>query len=120
MKDPEIGNEATEERGEFYASLRRSNSQIKADRALEIDEDAALLYKRTVEDLDAKIVKLNRERRSMLDLSPSTAGSLIMASDFNAQQFVDKDIEIGVALRNLEIKLEIAKTRYQQLFKGKQ
>jgi hypothetical protein len=52
----------------------------------------------------------------MLDLSPSTADSLVLATDFDAKTFVDKDIDIGVQIRNLEIKLEIAEARYKHLF----
>ena len=52
----------------------------------------------------------------MLDLSPTTADSLVLASDFDSKAFVAKDIELGVKIRNLEIKLEIASNRYADLF----
>lgn len=104
--------------GSFYANLARNNSKIRGDRAIAITEDAQLLYKREVEDMELRLKKLNRERESMLDLSPTTADSLILASDFNAESFVKKDIDLGVQVRNLEIAIGIAKTRYQYLFTG--
>ena len=104
--------------GSFYANLARNNSKIRGDRAIAITEDAQLLYKREVEDMELRLKKLNRERESMLDLSPTTADSLILASDFNAESFVKKDIDLGVQVRNLEIAISIAKSRYQYLFTG--
>ncbi len=111
-----MSNEKIE--GSFYANLARNNSKIRGDRAIAITEDAQLLYKREVEDMELKLKKLTRERESMLDLSPTTADSLILASDFNAEKFVKKDIELGVAVRNLEIAIDIARTRYAFLFTG--
>lgn len=102
--------------GAFAESLMRNNRKIREDRALQIAEDAQMIYKRQIEDLQLEIKRLRREREGMLDLSPTTADSLVLASDFNATGFVSKDIELGVKIRNLEIKLEIATTRYSILF----
>ena len=103
-------------KGAFVESLKRNNSKIKEDRAIAIAEAAELIYKREVEDLGIQIKQIKRERDSMLDLSPKDANSLILASDFNAKEFVSKDIELGLKIRNLEIKLEIAQARYNDLF----
>lgn len=105
-----------EVKGKFVASLVRNNSKIKKDRAESISEDAQVVFKRTVEDLEIEIKKKRRDRENMLDMSPENALSLMVASDFNAQAFVSKDLELGVAIRNLEIKLEIASKRYDELF----
>lgn len=102
--------------GSFYANLNRNNSKIRGDRAIAITEDAQLLFKRELEDMEMKLKRLTRERDNMLDLSPTSADSLILATDFNAEDFVKKDIELGVSIRNLEIKLSIAKERYDLLF----
>ena len=59
---------------------------------------------------------MKRERDNMLDLSPTDAKSLVVASDFDADSYVKKDIELGVKIRNSEIKLEIAMGRYNYLF----
>jgi hypothetical protein len=102
--------------GAFVDSLKRNNAKIREDRAISIAEDAQIIYKREVEDLEIQIKRLRRERDSMLDLSPTTADSLVLATDFNSKEFVAKDIAIGVQIRNLEIKLDIARERYNYLF----
>jgi hypothetical protein len=105
-----------EMKGAFVESLVRNNKKIRNDRAIAIVEQAEMVYKREVEDLNMQKKQLTRERDNMLDLSPTNADSLTLASDFDAKEFVNKDIELGVKLRNLEIKIEIAGTRYKQLF----
>ncbi len=105
-------------KGAFMESLVRNNKKIRDDRAIAIGEAAQMIYKREVEDTELKIKQLKRERDAMIDLSPTTADSLILASDFDAKKFVEKDIKIGIDIRNLEITLEIAKARYEHLFGG--
>lgn len=102
--------------GAFIASLKRNNSKIRADRAQAIGEDAQLIYKRAIEDLDVSIKRMKRDQENMLDLSPENSMSLKLASDFNAADYVSKDVELGVKIRNAEIKLDIATKRYQYLF----
>jgi len=102
--------------GAFMSTLTRNNKKIREDRAISISEDAELIYKRKVEDLETQIKRKRRDREGMLDLSPTTADSLVLASDFNADNFVAKDLAIGLEIRNLEIALDIAKTRYDYLF----
>lgn len=107
-----------EMKGAFVSSLVRNNKKIREDRAIAIAESAQMLYKRTVEDLELTIKQLKRDREAMLDLSPTDAQSLVLASDFNAALFVEKDVKMGVDIRNLEIKLDIARTRYNHLFEA--
>lgn len=104
--------------GAFVGSLVRNNKKIREDRAIAIAEEAMMKYKRQVEDLEIKIRQMKRERENMLDLSPTTADSLVLATDFDGSSFVEKDIKLGVDIRNLEIKLEIARSRYEYLFTG--
>jgi hypothetical protein len=103
--------------GAFVSSLTRNNKEIKRDRAIQIAEDTEITYKRRIEDMEQEIKKLKRDRESMLDLSPTNADSLMIASDFKAKEFIEKDLKIGITIRNLEIALEIAKERYNYLFK---
>lgn len=105
--------------GAFAASLKRNNKQIRQDRAEAIAEDAQLIYKREIEDLEKDIRKARREQDNNLDLSPTSADSLKLATDFNAKQWVTTDLDLGVKIRNLEIKLDIARKRYNYLFEGK-
>jgi len=109
---------ATEPSGAFFESLTRNNRQIRSDRAISIVEDAQLLYRRQLEDLGLQINRLQRERENMLDMSPQTADSLVLATDFDAKTYVAQDMNIAVQLRNLEIKQELAQQRYNYLFGG--
>lgn len=104
--------------GAFAKVLRRKNGEIISDRAVALTEDAELIYKRTIEDLQMKLKKAIRERDSMLDLSPKDAQSLILAKDFDANGFVEQDIVLGVKIRDLKIKIQIATERYNHLFVG--
>lgn len=112
-------DEAQNLSGAFIGSLKRNNKEIREDRATAIAEDAQLVYKRKIEDLEISIRKMQREQENMLDLSPATAQSLILASDFNCDDYATKDIELGIKIRQAEITLEIAKQRYNYLFGGK-
>lgn len=102
--------------GAFLESLKRNNAKIREDRATAIAEDAQVMFKREIEDLAIAIKRVKREQENMLDLSPTHADSLVLASDFNAKDYVAREMELGVKLRNMEIKLEIAQKRYQHLF----
>lgn len=102
--------------GAFVSSLTRNNKQIKTDRAVAIAEDAEMIFKRTVEDIETKLKRMRRDRENMLDLSPGDKMSLTLASDFDATDFVQRDLKLGVDIRNEEIKLAIAKERYNYLF----
>ncbi len=104
--------------GAFFSSLKRNNKQIRDDRATAIAEDTQLLYKRNMEDLELQVKRMRREQDSMLDLSPTNAQSLVLASDFDSSAYVEKDVDLGVRIRNTEIKLEIARNRYEFLFGG--
>ncbi len=108
----------TVEVGAFFISLKRNNKQIRDDRAQAIGEDAQLMYKRAMEDLEVGIKKMKRDQENMIDLSPDSAISLKLPSDFNANEYAEKDLELGIKIRNEEIKLEIAKNRYKYLFGG--
>lgn len=104
--------------GAFVGSLKRNNKQIRDDRAQAIAEDTQLVYKRKIEDLQLSIKKMKREQENMLDLSPTNAQSLILASDFDSENYATKDIDLGRKIRDAEITLDIATARYNFLFGG--
>lgn len=108
--------EKKEMQGIFFESLKRNNKQIRDDRAQAIAEDTEMAYKRQVEDLAIKIKRLSRQREGMLDLSPTDAMSLKLANDFDAQEFVEKELNLGCDIRNLVIQHNIAVNRYNILF----
>ena len=103
-------------KGKFVDSLLRNNKKIRSDRAIAIVETAEMIYKRKVEDLRQEIKQLKRTRENMLDLSPTTADSLTLADNFSGDEFVQKDIALGVKIREKEITLEIAQSQYNALF----
>ena len=110
----------SEMKGAFVSSLKRNNKQIRDDRALAIAEDAELILKREVEDITTSLKVARRERDGMLDLGGNYTTTIISQSDFEAKAFVAKDLELGLKIRNLEIKLEIAANRYNDLFTEKE
>lgn len=105
-----------EVKGALYQSLDRSNAQIRKERGDVIAEDLETVYKRNVEDLELKVKRLVRDRANMFDFSPTNSQSLVMAKEIDSAEILDKDMAMSVELRNVEIKLEIAKQRYLFLF----
>jgi len=55
---------------------------------------------RMIEDLYVSLKRMKREQENMLDLSPKDANSLILASDFDSKSYTQKDIDLGVKIRN--------------------
>lgn len=99
----------------FIASLKRNNDQIREDRATTIGADSELIYRRTVEDIELKIKRLEREQEGLIDISPLDKNSLTYA-DFQPETFVQRDIELSLIIRNLNIQLEVTKKRFEYLF----
>jgi len=104
--------------GAFVASLTRNNRDIKRDRAVAIAEDAGLRYRREVEDLEIKLKRLKRQQENMLDLSPENTQSLMVAKNFDSREYVQRDIDLGIEIRETKIKLDIARERFEYLFGG--
>lgn len=105
----------TEPRARFIESLKRNNDQIREDRARTIGEDSELIYRRRVEDIELMIKRLEREQEALIDISPLDRNSLTF-EDFNSETFVQKDIELSLTLRNLNIQLEVTRKRFEYLF----
>lgn len=99
----------------FIESLQRNNDQIREDRARTIGEDSELIYRRKVEDIELKIKRLEREQEGLIDISPLDRNSLTFV-DFNPESFVQKDMELSLTIRNLNIQLEVTQKRYEYLF----
>ena len=105
-----------QQKGAFVESLYRNNAKIRRDRADAIVEDAQLIYKREIEDMEVSIKKMEREQENMLDLSPTNAMNLTLASDFSSKDYVTKDADLAVKIWNAGRKLELMKKRYNYLF----
>jgi ribosomal protein L35 len=116
MDENKNGSIDEQTEGAFHQSLKRNNKQIRDDRATAIVEDAELKYRRKIEDLQMSIKKMKREQDGMIDLSPTNATSLVLASDFDSEKYVISDLDLGIKIRNSEISLEIAEKRFEFLF----
>lgn len=99
----------------FIESLQRNNDKIREDRARTIGEDSELIYRRKVEDIELKIKRLEREQEGLIDISPLDKNSLTFA-DFQPEAFVQRDIELSLIIRNLNIQLEVSLKRFEYLF----
>lgn len=102
--------------GKFGQNLMRGNKQLREDRGLVIVKDTEKMYRREIEDLQDKVDRLIIDRDNALDINPGNTQSIINPSEFDSKAFVDNDIRMGVEIRNTEIKLEITKSRYADLF----
>lgn len=107
-----------EQKGVFKQDLMRNFKQLKESRAESVSEDVEIMYKRQIEDLCHQIRNYDRDRENLiLDLSPSSAFSgNVVPSDFKPDEFLRKDMEIGLNKRDAIIRLEIAISRYEYLF----
>lgn len=107
-----------ESKGVFKQDLMRNFKQLKESRAESVSEDVEIMYKRQIEDLCHQIRNYDRDRENLiLDLSPSSAFSgNVVPSDFKPDEFLRKDMEIGLNKRDAIIRLEIAISRYEYLF----
>lgn len=109
-------DEAPVTKGAFVDSLKRTATQIRADRAESLAEDAEVAFRRRIEDMKTELKRLQRNRRNSLDLSPTDINSLVAGKDFDGEAFAEADIKAGVTIRNLKMKIEIAEERYAYLF----
>lgn len=105
-----------EPKGTFQQSLYRNNKQIRADRANSIIATAQIQYKRAIEDLATGIQQAGWDLEGLLDLSPTNTQSLVLASDFNALDFVQKDQALRLKIYNEKIKLKELIAGYVELF----
>ena len=96
----------------------RNFKQLKESRAESVAEELEIIYRRKIEDLCHLIRNYDRDRENIiLDLSPINAFSgAVVPSDFRAEDFMMKDLEIGRNKRDALINLRIMIERYSDLF----
>jgi len=102
----------------FKEALMRNFKQLKESRAESVAEELEIMYRRKIEDLCHLIRNYDRDRENIiLDLSPVNAMSAaVVPSDFRAEDFMLKDLEIGRNKRDALINLQIMIQRYAELF----
>jgi hypothetical protein len=105
-----------EQSGAFASSLLRNASKIKEDRALAILRNGEKHFRRQVEDIQDRIANLQSERDALLDMSPTDINSLVLASDFKAEEFYNTIRKITLSIREARVELEEMQAQYQWLF----
>lgn len=113
IEETQLSGETT---GFLKQSLDRTNRQIRTERGDAIAEDLEIAYKRNVENLEVEIRRAERKQQNAFDFSPTNAQSLVMGKDVDALDVLDADVKIALEIRNLKIKLNIARERYNFLF----
>ena len=103
--------------GQFATALTKSNRQIQRARALQLTEVTKMIYRRKVEDLASDYRQMMLTAQSQLDLRGDSALSINPASkDFDAQSWVQGNLEARMSLRNTLTKLAVAYYAHTDLF----
>lgn len=102
--------------GALQASLDRNSKQIRSDRAEQISQDTQLRFRRMIEDAILAIRNKERNRNSMLDLSPDSALSIISAKNYDPNAFVDDWVKLSLEIAKGEENLAVLKQQYKVLF----
>jgi len=104
-------------KGLLFQNLTKSFGEARRTIAESLNEDFEIKYKRKVEDLCKDIREYDRTRENMMNALMSTkAGEIVSASDVKVDEFLNKDIQIGINKLNRLIELKIAVERYETLF----
>ena len=103
-------------KGALHQSLHRNLDQVKTDRADSIHEEIEIFFRREIEDLRLEIKSLKSDQDAQLDLSPDDANALVNSKNFDARQFIDREFEFLYKIKQKEITLELAESRYEHLF----
>lgn len=102
--------------GKFFRNLTKTNQKIREGRAASIAEDLHMQYKREIENMELDLKRYQRDLSDMLDLHPDSAFGLKVATDFKADEFVTKRLELVVKIRNLKIRHSLAQQDFDLLF----
>lgn len=104
--------------GAMANRLKVSNKALKTERANQILAKLALIFRRAIEDMMNDLQNLKDERELMMDLNPGNTQVIINPGEFNAADFVKRDLELGRLIHNLNIQITDAVNRYNYLFSG--
>jgi DNA-binding transcriptional MerR regulator len=102
--------------GIFQKMLLRNNKELRDDRGKQIVKAAEKMYRREVEDLNDKLEQLISDRAQLLDVNPGNTQTIINPSDFDSANFIKSHIALGLSIREIKIKLEVARSGYEELF----
>lgn len=102
--------------GTFQSILMRNNAKLREDRGALIAKSTEKSYRRSIEDLQDKLETLKADRTQLLDINPGNTQTIINPSDFDHAAFVEKYTQMGLQIREIEIKIDVAQRGYNELF----
>lgn len=103
-------------KGALGASLARNSKQIKLDRAMTIHRTGEKEFRRRIEDLEDRVVNIQQERDSLLDMSPDDVNKLTIGTDFRAPEFYEAVRKFTLQIREAKVELEEMRAQYEYLF----
>jgi hypothetical protein len=119
MEENEVNSEELLLNGEFGASIGRNTTKIRKDRGIAMAEDTEIQYRMVIQTLRTKLKRTLRTQSNMLDLGGDSILKIISPNDYDAQNFVDKDMELSLEIKKIKEQLEVAEERYVRLFGAK-
>ena len=122
----DVGSDGVEEEilakvnagGAFASSLKRTNKQIRDERARQIASSAERTFRRAIEDIEEALESKVLEKAAMLDMSPNNTQSILRADAIDSAKFVSRYSELSLEIRELKIKRQESKKDYVFLFEG--
>ena len=102
----------------FIATLKRTNSKIRNDRAVRIGTKVANAQDMLIMKLEEKIMSYQDQLDAMMDLSTDnqTTSMNIVSQDFNPGQYVEKINSLKTEIELIGVELKIAKETRKDLF----
>lgn len=102
--------------GAFYETLKQNSKQIKEAKASALAEDLEFCSKNEIVGLKNQLRLLYNQRSEMLDIFlPNSTTSLKVGEGFNGTKFITEYNTIGLNIRNVSIKLQVALDSYKYL-----
>ena len=106
----------TKTKGAFANSLKRTNKEIRDERARQIASSAERTFRRCIEDLEEALEEKLLKKSALLDMSPNNTQSILRADAIDTTKFVSQYTDLSLEIRELKIKLVEAKKDYEYLF----
>ena len=102
----------------FLNKISRSNKELRQDRALIIAKGTEKALRRKIEDFNDNLESLKLSLENLLDINPSNTHTIINPSDFDSAAYIRTAEEIDLKIRDITIRRDLAKVRYEQLFES--
>ena len=102
----------------FEAQLKRTNKQIKADRANRINSSLADAQTALIIGIRSKVRSLENQISSMLDLTADnqTTSMNVISQNFDPKEFVEKLNKLKLDHKMESIELKLAEETYVEWF----